>query len=244
MKNEQDGLLDEFKGSEKDVFADRTVELPENDGTESDSELMRQNRKNRRLDQRLKEAEILNAQLNERIKVLSEVGKFKQEATDDDLAEIDRIYGTDTPEHIAAGNILKKALRSREENAVQKALERIQSERTDDAQEQREEDKAVDDIEERIEDEYGIDMSNQSDRSSYFALMERMSPKDQDGNVKEYADPDAVAETFLRLKERANSRRQELSARSMTRSGQSQPSRIQEDAMERWIQENDLLPGQ
>jgi len=240
--SEQNSFLADLEGDNQDAFKDRgSLEIPGKEETDAEIEERRINRKNRRLDQRLRDAEILNAQLNERVKVLSEVGKFKQEVGDDDLKEIDTIYGTDTPEHIAAGNILKKALRSREENAVQKALERIQAERGDDVKAQQEEDRTVDEIEERVEDEYGIDMSNTSDRSNYFALMERMSPKDKDGNVKEYADPDAVAETFLRLKERASSRRQELSARSMTRSGQSQPSRIEDDAATRFLRENDLI---
>jgi hypothetical protein len=240
--SEQQDFLKDLEVDNQDAFADRgNLEIPGKEETDAEIEERRINRKNRRLDQRLKDAENLTLQLNERIKVLTEVGKFKQEVGDDDLKEIDSIYGTDTPEHIAAGNILKKALRAREEGAVEKALQRIQAERGDDVKAQQEEDKTVDDIEERIEDDYGIDMSNSTDRSNYFALMERMSPKDKDGNVKEYADPDAVAETFLRLKERASSRRQELSNRSMTRSGASQPSRIVDDASERFLRENDLI---
>ena len=72
-------------------------------------------------------------------------------------------------------------------------------------------------------------------------LMERMSKKYDDGNIKEFADSEAVIETYKELQKRGGSTRaRELADRSMTRSGESQPSTLPQNAVERYMKENGL----
>ena len=206
-----------------------------------DEERIKKNRYTRRREaeaQRLRD-EVL--QLSERVKTLSEVQKFREEAGDDPLKKIEAIYGTDTPEKLAATNLLKEALSGMKESAKTEIQKEWESRINEDTEVQKEADSEVDNFLDQVEEDYGLDMSNQSVREGYITLMEKMSPKYKDGNIKEFADPDAVAETYLALQKRQTSgRAKELASRSMTHSGESQPSKLPQNAIDRFMQENGL----
>lgn len=196
-------------------------------------------RRKRAGDERLRD-EVL--QLTERVKVLSEVGKFKEEVGDDDLKKVEAIFGTDTAEKLAATNILKEALSGMSEKAKKAALEEIDSREQEETGAQKEADDEVDDMLDRVEDDYKLDMSDENTRRGFITLMEKMSPKYKDtDDIKEFADPDAVAEAYLALQKRSgSSRARELADRSMTRSGESQPSVLPQNAIDRFMEEKGL----
>lgn len=198
----------------------------------------RQGRRKRDADDRLRD-EVL--QLNERVKVLSEVGKFREEVGDDPLKKVEAIFGTDTAEKLAATNILKEALAGIKESAKSDVIKEWESRENQNTEAQKEADDEVSDMLEQVEDEYGLDMSDDNVRNGYITLMEKMSRKYEDGNIKEFADPDAVAETYLELQKRSSSSKaRELSSRSMTRSGESQPSRLSQNAVDRFMEKHGL----
>lgn len=247
--------LDEFLkdlGTEESIV-DKPLDIPQNTDEEPEKETPeiikyeldengypknRFGRRKRASDERLRD-EVL--QLNERVKVLSEVGKFKEEVGDDDLKKLDAIFGTDTAEKLAATNILKEALSGMSLKAKEAALKEIESREEKETGAQKEADDQVDDMLDYVEDEYKLDMSDENVRRGYVTLMEKMSPKDKDGDIKEFADRDAVAEAFVALQKRQDSgKARELAFRSMTRSGESQPSRLPQNAIDRFMEENGL----
>ena len=211
-------------------------------GTEPEKEEVKDDEvfKNRYTRRKEKEAARLRDEviaLNERVKVLSEVGKFREEVGDDALKKVEAIYGTDTPEKLAATNLLKEALL----NIKEDTLREIDSRGERETEAQKEADSEVDDFLDRVEEDYNLDMSDDNVRKGYITLMEKMSSKYEDGNIKEFADPDAVAETYLALQKRQSSgRAQELASRSMTRSGESQSSKLPQNAIARFMEENGL----
>ena len=211
-------------------------------GTEPEKEEVKDDEvfKNRYTRRKEKEAARLRDEviaLNERVKVLSEVGKFREEVGDDALKKVEAIYGTDTPEKLAATNLLKEALL----NIKEDTLREIDSRGERETEAQKEADSEVDDFLDRVEEDYNLDMSDDNVRKGYITLMEKMSSKYEDGNIKEFADPDAVAETYLALQKRqSSSRAQELASRSMTRSGESQSSKLPQNAIARFMEENGL----
>jgi len=242
-ENEMSEFLKELGVPEESVLDKPLTEEPapeKEDESESEDKVF----KNRFARRKEKEAQRLRdevTQLTERVKVLSEVGRFKEEVGDDDLKKVEAIFGTDTPEKLAATNILKEALSGMTEKAKQETLREIESREGKQTEAQKEADNEVDDILERVEDDYNLDMSDESVRSGYLTLMEKMSPKYDDGNIKEFADPDAVAETYIALQKRQNSSKaKELASRSMTRSGESQPSKLPQNAIDRFMEENGL----
>ena len=243
MDNETSQFLKDLGVPEESIL-DKPLQT--NDDTpEKEEESKEEERfKNRYTRRREKEAQRLRdevLQLTERVKVLSEVGKFKEEVGDDELTKVEAIFGTDTPEKLAATNILKEALSGLTEKAKRETLQEIQNREGNETEAQKEADSEVEDFLDRVEEDYDLDMSDENVRKGYITLMEKMSPKYDDGNIKEFADPNSVAETYLALQKRqGSSKAKELAARSMTRSGESQPSRLPQNAVDRFMEENGL----
>jgi hypothetical protein len=237
--------LDEFL---KDLQSESIMDKPLNVSTESEEEPEKETneeevRKNRYTRRREAEAQRLrdeNIQLNERVKVLSEVGTFKEEVGDDDLKKVEAIFGTDTPEKLAATNILKEALSGLTEKAKKETLRELDSRQEEETGAQKESDDEVDEFLNIAEDE-GLDTEDDNTRKGLITLMERMSSKYNDGNIKEFADPEAVIETYKELQKRTgSSKARELASRSMTRSGESQPSKLPQNAIDRFMVENGM----
>jgi hypothetical protein len=238
--------LDEFLKSIKpeesilDKPLDVTPEAEEPEKNLAAEEEIKKNRYTRRREAEAQRLRDENLQLNERVKVLSELGKFKEEVGDDPLKKIEAIFGTDTPEKLAATNLLKEAISGMSERAKAEALQEIDSRGEKETEAQKEADDEVDGFLETAEDE-GLDIEDENTRKGLITLMERMSSKYSDGNVKEFADPEAVIETYKELQKRQSSNKaKELSSRSMTRSGESQPSKLPQNAIERYMSENGL----
>ena len=243
MDNETSSFLKDL-GVPQESILDKPLNV-DDDTPEKEEESEEEERyKNRYTRRKEKEAQRLRdevLQLTERVKVLSEVGKFKEEVGDDELKKVEAIFGTDTPEKLAATNILKEALSGLTEKAKRETLQEIQNREGEDTEAQKEADSEVDDFLDRVEEDYDLDMSDENVRKGYITLMEKMSPKYDDGNIKEFADPDAVAEAFIALQKRgSSSKAKDLANRSMTRSGESQSSKLPQNAIDRFMQENGL----
>ena len=236
MEQELDSFLKDL-GVPEESFLDKPLTGTEPVKDEAKDDEVFKNRYTRRKE---KEASRLRDEviaLNERVKVLSEVGRFREEVGDDALKKVEAIYGTDTPEKLAATNLLKEALL----NIKEDTLREIDSRGERETEAQKEADSEVDDFLDRVEEDYNLDMSDDNVRKGYITLMEKMSSKYEDGNIKEFADPDAVAETYLALQKRQGSERaKELASRSMTRSGESQSSKLHQNAIDRFMEENGL----
>lgn len=201
-----------------------------------------QNRRERRLRDRLEKERIANIELNAKYSALSEAQKFRQENTEADyLKAVERIYGTDSPEATAATGLLKDALRGVEERATKSALEQFREEQRQAQERVRKEEETLDSYIEEIEDAHGITMTPQMQKS-YFTLLEKMSPKDDEGNVVAYADPEAVYEVFSeKLSNRTDNRAKELSSRSMVQGASGSSSKIEDDAAKRLLREAGIL---
>jgi hypothetical protein len=218
------------------------TDKPEKEESDFALEERLKNRAYKRLQDKYQEEREASIALNERLKVLSEVGKFRDEVGDDTLKEVEAIFGTDTPEKAQATNILKKALSGMSDAAVERALEHFQASQEEETGAVKREERNLDRYEEHWEDEYGIDMQDDATRRGMYALTERLSSKDEDGNIREYADPDGVAEMFLAQREKAsNARAKELAGRSMQRGGASQGSKIETDALERALKDAGII---
>jgi len=246
MASELENFLSDVSKPESLLDKPLEVTAPEPEkveDSEAEKEAKFKNRAYRRLEKKYQEEREAGIAMAERIKVLSEVDKFKADVGEDHLKKVEAIFGTNTPEKLAATNILKEALMGMSEKAKTDVLKEWESRQGNEAQEQKEADNEVDEILERVEDEYGLDMSDEDVRRGFITLMEKMSPKYDDGNIKEYADADAVAETLLEFQKKGtsdNSRAKELASRGISRSGESQPSKLEQSTVERFMKEQGL----
>ena len=130
------------------------------------------------------------------------------------------MYG-DTEETRKAWNYQKKLLDDVETRAEQRALATIREEQSKFQELQETENRTVEDFLEDVGEKAGVDFdSDDETRKGYLTLMERLSPKDEDGNITEYADPYAVWEIYASRKTKDASRNKNLASRSMAKSSE------------------------
>lgn len=248
--SEQDKFLEELgiKPEENPFEKPLEVEVPPAEKPEEDEEKLK-NRRERRLHERLeRRGEEAHQATEEALKwkKIAESKEVRETAEKPDyIKRIERIYGTNSPEAKEATELLAESLKAVEENAVKLAEERIlghlEEERSSESRAVKEEEGNLDRMMDEIEDDYGADFSNPDVRIGFLTLLERVSPKDSDGNIIEYADPDTTWEMFERTRERSANRAKELADRSMTRSGSSQGSKLETDSAERFLKENGII---
>lgn len=208
--------------------------------TDEEPEEEPKNRSERRLREKLEKERVANIELNARLNALSEAQKFRQDEADPYEA-VTKIYGTDTAEAQAATEILKNALRGVEERSKSSALDEFRQERQREQEEVRKAGERLDSYIEEIEDEHNVSFTPQMQKS-YFTLLEKMSPKDSDGNIIEYADPHSVYELFSeKLQKRTDSKAKDLSSRSMVNGNSGSQSVIEDDAAKRILREAGII---
>lgn len=212
----------------------------EQDETPKEDQEEATNRRERRLQAKLQAERESSIALAAKLEVLTEAQKFSRENTPEVDETIARIYGTNTPEAAEATALLQKALKNVEDRSMERALEKFREEQSQAQQALQKEEKTLDGMVEEIEDEQGITLDGQS-KKAFFTLLERMSPKDANGEVKEYADHHAVWEELQARKQPTNTRAKDLASRSMVRTGTSPASSVEATASERWLKENGII---
>jgi len=227
-------------GEEQDLLTQPLDGEPAKEPEEEGQHL--RNRRERRLAERLKAERESSIALAAKLEVLT---NNRNETPDKDyLKSIERIYGTDSQEAQDATELLKNALRGVEERATENALAKFREEQAATQQATAKESKALDSMIEDIEDDYNVELSGpqgETTRKAFFKLLERMSPKDSDGNVTQYADHRAVWETLKAQHPKQESRARDIATRSMTQSGSPQESKLVDDAQTRYLRENGII---
>lgn len=223
---------------EADVFGDNAKKEepksePKVEKPEADDE-PRKNRYQRRMEKRLQEERESNILLAERLRALTETDAAVKEnpATD---ARLIRIFGTtDEGKELAKHftELLKETKESAREEALRELSEYEAEAQTREKQEIEEAENQIDSGLEAIEDAYGVDLTSNSDKAAkqrreFLELVEKLSPKDSDGTITDYADFDSTWEIYQATHQEKmdNSRSKEIASRSMQRSGSSTPKR-------------------
>ncbi len=224
--NEADKFFENLPSDDKpvaDIFApeDKTETKEPLEKEEVVDESVK-NRRHKRLERQLREAQDMTTALNERIKTLSEVEKFsKEQGVNPDVAKM--FDSSDLGKENAMR--LSALLAETAEKAQQKAIDKIREENKIVAQEQKNLESFIDSKFESLEDEFGVDLTSDAPaarkaRREFGELLEKVSPKDENGEIKEYADFHSTFELYKSSKtEDKPSRNKELASRSMQKSG-------------------------
>lgn len=167
--------------------------------------------------------------------------KTEEDEFKDVIESFTAIIGNDTPEKVRALNDLQKALNSSSQKAAslaeQKILEIKNREEEADRQAEEELDNAFDEIEET----YDVDLSrNPKLRSEFVSFVEKIAPKNRDGEIVDYPDMNSAWETFSEIKKSTAqpSRAKELANRGLQRSAETtvkQEKNINWNAAEEYI---------
>lgn len=201
------------------------------------------NRRERRLQEKLEAERNSAMQLAQRLEAMTGAQRAVTNEEADYLKSIERIYGTDSPEAEMATQLLKQAFTGVLNDAEQRAYNRLMQQQEQETNAVYEAEAELDEIIDEIEDVYGVELSPEHE-ASYLQLMERMSPKDRNGEVIGLADPHAVWEVFTeRSQSRSNSgnRARELADRSLTGSSSPSESTLNDDVHQRFLRENGII---
>lgn len=226
-----------WKGPEENSAQEGTT-APEKEELPAEDNL--KNRRERRLMAKMQAEREANIALQARLQALSEAQKLREETTEADFLKlVEPIYGSADekgqydPRRVEATKLLKDALRgaytAAKKEAVEEALAKLNEAREAETAAEREEDENLDEGMDAVEEKYGIDLGSKKNRDKYLTHLEEASPKDEEGNITEFAF-DAAARIYQLEEGKTNSRAKELAARSGTRSGSSQPSELQDQA--------------
>lgn len=248
MDSEQDKFLEDLDVKKPTDVLDAETQVEVEPSEEDNEEKFSGNRRTRRMAAKAQQYKEETIALNARLQALSEADKVRTNTEEADfLKAVEPIFGTDTPEKREATELLKKALKgahdSAEKSALDKAIQSIEAERQSESSAVSEEEDNIEEGLEMLEDEYDIDLSPGSkERNNFLTLLERLSPKDKQGNILEYADFDATYDIYERTREKSSSRAKELASRSMARSGSSGGgSKLESDATERYLRDIGVL---
>ena len=245
MNQEAKDFLDEFKPDQNDPFAHfneapepvKESETPEEDGQPADPEP--KNRRERRLMEKLQSEREASIALAAKLDVITQSQSSRSEQSEFlDIAE--RIYGTQTPELREATELLKTALMGVKDEAKKEALAEWQNLRQKEQDAVSSAEKRIDSMIESIEDERNIDLSD-AHRQGFLKLLEKMSPKDRNGNITEYADHYAVWDVYQSQIKKPVNPAKDLASKTMTTGASSGNSNLTNEANERWLIENGLI---
>jgi len=245
-KNEVDKFFEGLPSQDKklaDVFNEikPTEEVVIEKKKEGDEESEgRKNRRHRRLEEQLQRERGSNIALSERIKVLAEVRSGIKESTEGETpAEWIALLG-DTPESHKAWKLQQDLLHKSTQQAKQEVLQEIENkshqDRIEFQEEQTKYEGLIDSELEALEDAYNIDLTSNTDsvtkiRKEFLELIQKVSPKDEEGNITNYADFGSTFELYqlAKVKEKSSisDKQKELASRSMQTSGQGGGSETQ-----------------
>lgn len=178
------------------------------------------------LKQQLKELKEQNSKLTELEKFVKDNNR---ESTDDVTDVFTRVIGNDTPEKIQAVKDIKRVLSSVKDEAREEALEYFRSQEKAQKQAELEAEQALNESFESIEESYGVDITSNSPlakktRNDFISFVQRIAPKDGNGNISEYPDLiqtfDIFQETRKSVQAPSNSRAKEIASRSISRSSE------------------------
>ncbi len=198
-------------------------------------------RRERRLTARLQAERESSIALAARLEAITEAQRFREESEPSEyLKSVERIYGTGTPEAVEATELLKSALRGAKDEAKAEAIAAIREEQVEASEAVSVEERNLDDMVDELEDAYGVTIDGATSQG-FFQLLERMSPKDRNGDIIEYADPFSVWESYQSSRAKSDTRAKDLASRSMVRTGASAPSTVQQDSTERFLRDNGII---
>lgn len=223
--------------TEADIFGDKPQGEAQNTEVEVPEEEVegRKNRRHRRLEEKLQLERENNIALNERIKVLSEQKQFERDFNTDVDPDLLKVFG-DTPEGKEIARIMEKREEIMLSKAEERALDKLQKAKEEEEREVSKYEATIESQIEAVEDKYDVDLTSGTKaanqlRTEYLNLISALSPKDDDGNITNYADFDSTFEVYQSTKQKPDaSRNKELASRSNVKSASVSPQSTQDEA--------------
>lgn len=233
MANEIDTFLGDLNSTEQDPFSTDTQDLPEfetvqeTDATPVTEEKELPFHKNPKFKKYI-EKEISKAIGSKPVQTELPVRIPEDGTRSDDISEVlERIIGNDTPEKVSAVRDFRKALKGMKDEARDEALDYFQKREAQAKELERQADDALEEAFDGIEETYGVDLSSNAPqarktRADFVSFVQRIAPKNANGEVTEYPDLSESFDIFRNLNRTqqapSNSKAKDIASRGMSRS--------------------------
>lgn len=150
------------------------------------------------------------------------------QSADDRVSDVlTRLIGNDTPEKLSMVKEFKDILGNLKGEARAEALAEIQSMQSAEVEADREAEQELENAFENIEETFNVDITSNNPiarktRQEFVSFVEKIAPKDRNGDIADYPDMVQAFETFSVMKKSTAtpSRAKELASRSMSRSAE------------------------
>lgn len=153
---------------------------------------------------------------------VKEVSKAPDTRVDDVLT---RLIGNDTPEKVSMIKEFKDILTEGTQKAKAEAIAELEARQNAETQADLAAEQELETAFDNIEENYDVDFSTllgKKTRQEFASFVEKIAPKDRNGDIVDYPDMNSAWETFSELKKSTAtpSRAKELASRSMARSAE------------------------
>lgn len=159
--------------------------------------------------------------------------KFKSKQEEKPLVDTEKeellvqVFGNDTAEKVAIGKRFGAYLDSLKGSAKAEAIAELESRQQQEVQADREAEEELERGFENIEETFDVDITSNNvlakkNRQEFVTFIEKIAPKDRNGDIVDYPDLVSAWETFSDLKKSnpTPNRAKELASRGMARSGE------------------------
>lgn len=138
-----------------------------------------------------------------------------------------RLIGNDTPEKVSMIKEFKEILSAGTQKAKAEAIAELESRQNAEVEADREAEQQLESAFENIEENFDVDITSNNPlakktRQEFVSFIEKIAPKDRNGDIVDYPDMNSAWETFSEMKKSTAtpSRAKELASRSMARSAE------------------------
>lgn len=244
MEKEEKSAIDEFLGglekSEQPLFEDKKEEPIEESAEEAPVEEKEEKPLPFHKDPKVQK--FIEKEISKRLEnVKAEPAKaVTVQAEEDDFYT--RLIGNDTPEKVAMIREYKAREERLIEQAEERAFNRLSAKEQEALKADQEAEQELESAFDSIEDTYEVDLSSGSPnakktRQEFVTFIEKIAPKDKNGDILDYPDIPSAWETFQEIQKskQTPSRAKDLASRSMARSAETastQPKRIDWNAVD------------
>jgi len=157
-----------------------------------------------------------------------EARETTQAPADDRVSDVlTRLIGNDTPEKVSMIKEFKEILSEGTQKAKAEAIAELESRQNAEVEADREAEVELEDAFENIEETFDVDITSNNaiakkTRQEFVSFVEKIAPKDRNGDIVDYPDMTSAWETFSEIKKSTAtpSRAKELASRSMARSSE------------------------
>jgi len=171
-------------------------------------------------------------EMEERIKNSFKPEVITKEPEKDEVTDVlVRLIGNDTPEKLSMVKEFKNILDKGTERAKAEAIAELESRQNQADKADRDAEIELETAFDNIEEIFSVDITSNNPiakktRQEFVSFVEKIAPKDNNGDIVNYPDMNSAWETFSEMKKATTvpSRAKELANRGMARSAEAQPA--------------------